>query len=70
MPKLEANRDCHERAWQSSGEKTSPLRKKSTLSTWTQWDELAREKNLTEEILKNIVIEVEQNKPELEWLER
>ena len=35
-----------------------------------EWDDLAREKNLTDETLKNIVIEVEQDKPRLEWLEQ
>ena len=35
-----------------------------------EWDDLAREKNLSDEIVKNIVIEVEQDKVGLEWLER
>ena len=35
-----------------------------------EWDNLAWEKNLTDETVKNIVIEVEQIKVGLEWLER
>ena len=35
-----------------------------------EWDDLAREKNLTDETLKNIVVEVEQDKLGLEWLEQ
>ena len=35
-----------------------------------KWDDLAREKNLNDETLKNIVIELEQDKVGLEWLER
>ena len=35
-----------------------------------EWDDLAREKNLTDKTLKNIVVEVKQDKPKLEWLER
>ena len=35
-----------------------------------EWDDLAREKNLSDETVKNIVIEVEQDKVGLEWLER
>ena len=35
-----------------------------------EWDDLARKKNLNDETLKNIIIEVEQDKPGLEWLER
>ena len=35
-----------------------------------EWDNLAREKNLSDETVKNIVIEVEQDKVGLEWLER
>ena len=35
-----------------------------------EWDDLAWEKNLNDETLKNIVIEVEQDKVGLEWLER
>ena len=35
-----------------------------------EWDDLAREKKLSDETVKNIVIEVEQDKVGLEWLER
>ena len=35
-----------------------------------EWDDLTREKNLSDETVKNIVIEVEQDKVGLEWLER
>ena len=35
-----------------------------------EWDDLAWEKNLNDETLKNIVIEIEQDKVGLEWLER
>ena len=35
-----------------------------------EWDDLAREKNFSDEIVKNIVIEVKQDKVGLEWLER
>ena len=35
-----------------------------------EWDDLAREKNLSDETVKNIVIEVELDKVGLEWLER
>ena len=33
-------------------------------------NDLAREKNLIDKTLKNIIVEVEQDKPELEWLEQ
>ena len=35
-----------------------------------EWDDLAQEMNLTDETLKNIVTKIEQDKPEMEWLER
>ena len=35
-----------------------------------EWDDLAREKNLSDETVKNIIIEVEQDKVGLEWLEK
>ena len=35
-----------------------------------EWDDLAREKNLNDGTLKNIIVEVEQDKPELEWLKQ
>ena len=34
-----------------------------------EWDDLAREKNLNDETLKNIIVEVKQDKPGLDWLE-
>ena len=36
----------------------------------TEWDDLAREKDLIDKTLKIIIVEVEHNKPGLEWLER
>ena len=35
-----------------------------------EWDDLAGERNLSDETMKNIVIEVEQDKVGLEWPER
>ena len=35
-----------------------------------EWEDLAREKNLTNEMLRNIVTEVEADKGGLEWLDR
>ena len=45
--------------------------KKKEYVTYTdeEWDDLAREKNLNDETLKNIIVEVEQDKPGLDWLE-
>ena len=57
-------------SWQSSGEKTSPQKKKYIAYVDEEWDDLAWEKNLNDETSKNIVIEVEQDKVGLEWLER
>ena len=34
-----------------------------------EWKDLAEEKNLTDETLRNIVIEVEEDKGGLEWLD-
>ena len=34
-----------------------------------EWDDLAKEKNLNNETLKNIVVEVEKDKLGLDWLE-
>ena len=34
-----------------------------------EWEDLAREKNLTNETLRNIVTEVEQDKGGVEWLD-
>ena len=50
--------------------KDLPLKKKEyVVYTDEEWDDLAREKNLNDKTLKNIVVEVEQDKPRLEWLE-
>ena len=46
-----------------------PSKKEYVAYTDKEWDDLAREKNLNEETLKNIVVEVEQDKLGLEWLE-
>ena len=51
--------------------KDPPSKKKEYVAYGDEeWDDLAREKNLSDEIVKNIVIEVEQDKVGLEWLER
>ena len=51
--------------------KDLPLKKKEYIAyADEEWDDLAREKNLSDETVKNIVIEVEQDKVGLEWLER
>ena len=50
------------------GGKDLPL-KEYVAYTDEEWNDLAREKNLNKETLKNIVVEVEQDKPRLEWLE-
>ena len=51
--------------------KDLPLKKKEYIAyADEEWDDLAQEKNLNDETLKNIVIEVEQDKVKLEWLER
>ena len=34
-----------------------------------EWDDLAKEKNLNDKTLKNIIVEIEQDKPGLDWLE-
>ena len=44
------------------------LKKEYVAYTYEEWDDLARE-NLNNKTLKNIVVEVEQDKPGLEWLE-
>ena len=50
--------------------KDLPSKKKEYVAyTDDEWDDLAKEKNLSDETLKNIVIEVEKNKPGLDWLE-
>ena len=48
--------------------KDLPSKKKENVAyTNEEWDDLAREKNLNEETLKNIIVEVEENKPGLDW---
>ena len=50
--------------------KDLPSKKKEYVAyTDDEWDDLAKEKNLSDETLKNIVVEVEKNKPGLDWLE-
>ena len=50
--------------------KDLPLKKKEYVAyTDDEWDDLAKEKNLNNETLKNIVVEVEKDKPGLNWLE-
>ena len=52
-------------------EKDLPSKKKEYVTYADEkWDDLARKKNLNDETVKNIVIEVEQDKVGLEWLER
>ena len=46
-----------------------PLKKEYVAYTDEEWDNLAKEKNLNDETLKNIVVEFEQDKLGLEWLE-
>ena len=49
--------------------KDLPSKKEYIAYADEEWDDLAREKNLNDETLKNIVIEVKQDKLRLEWLE-
>ena len=50
--------------------KDLPSKKKEYVAyTDEEWDDLVKEKNLNDETLKNIVVEVEQDKPGLDWLE-
>ena len=50
--------------------KDLPSKKKEYVAyTDKEWDDLAKEKNLSDEMLKNIVVEVEKDKPGLDWLE-
>ena len=51
-------------------EKDLPSKKEYVAYADKEWDDLAWEKNLNDETLKNIVIEVEQDKVRLEWQER
>ena len=50
--------------------KDLPSKKEYVTYADEEWDDLAREKNLSDKTVKNIVIEVEQDKVGLEWLER
>ena len=50
--------------------KDLPSKKKEYVAyTDEEWNNLAKEKNLSDETLKNIVVEVEKDKPGLDWLE-
>ena len=50
--------------------KDLPSKKKEYVAyTDEEWDDLAKEKNLSDETLKNIVVEVEKDKLGLDWLE-
>ena len=50
--------------------KDLPSKKKEYVAyTNKEWDDFAKEKNLNDKTLKNIVVEVEQEKPGLDWLE-
>ena len=50
--------------------KNLPSKKKEYVAyTNEEWDDLAKEKNLSDETLKNIVVEVEKDKRGLDWLE-
>ena len=50
--------------------KDLPSKKKEYVAyTDEEWDDLAKEKNISDETLKNIVVEVEKDKPGLDWLE-
>ena len=51
------------------GNDLSSKKKEYIAYTDEEWDDLAKEKNLNDETLKNIVVEVEQDKPGLAWLE-
>ena len=50
--------------------KDLPSKKEYVAYVDEEWDDLVREKNLNDKTLKNIIIEVEQDKVGLEWLER
>ena len=50
--------------------KDHPSKKKEYVAyTDEEWNDLAKEKNLSDKTLKNIVVEVEKDKPRLDWLE-
>ena len=50
--------------------KDLPSKKEYVAYADEEWDDLAQEKNLNDKTLKNIIIEIEQDKVGLEWLER
>ena len=51
--------------------KELPSKKKEYVEYFDmEWEDLAREKNITEETLRNIVTEVEADKASMEWLDR
>ena len=49
--------------------KDLPLKKEYIAYSDKEWDHLAKEKNLNDKTLKNIVVEVKQDKLGLDWLE-
>ena len=51
------------------GKDLSSKKKEYVAYTDEEWDDLAKEKNISDEMLKNIVVEVEKDKPSLDWLE-
>ena len=70
MPNKEENQDRHERAHGEVSGKGPPLEEEGVVAyTDDEWDDLAKEKNLSDKMLKNIVGEVEKDKPGLDWLE-
>ena len=71
MPNQKENEDRHERAHGGVLGKRPPFEEEKEYVSYTdeEWDDLAREKNLNNETLKNIIVEVEQDKPGLDWLE-
>ena len=71
MPNLEANKDRYERAHGRVPGKDLPSKEKEYVEYLdADWDDLSKQKNLTNKTLKNIVVEVEQDKSRLEWLEQ
>ena len=50
--------------------KDLPSKKEYVAYLDKEWDDLAREKNLNNKTLKNIIVQVKQDKPGLEWLEQ
>ena len=71
VPNPKADEDRSERAHgRVQGEGPPSKKKEYVMYADEEWDDLTREKNLSDETVKNIVIEVEQDKAGLEWLER